>query len=124
MTDSPLAGLRILVVEDETLVAMLLEDMLGDLGCEVTAVASRITQAVEIARDPAQVIDVAILDVNVAGEAITPVAEALAARSTPFVFATGYGESGVPEAFRGRPVLQKPFGMADVQTRLREATGR
>ena len=124
MTDSPLAGLRILVVEDETLVAMLLEDMLGDLGCEVVATASRVPQAVEIARDVAQVFDVAILDVNVAGETITPVAQALSDRATPFVFATGYGESGVPEAFRGRPTLQKPFGMADVEARLREATGR
>ena len=81
-------------------------------------------QAVEIARDPAQVFDVAILDVNVAGETITPVAQALSERPVPFVFATGYGESGVPEAFRGRPTLQKPFGMADVEQRLREAVGR
>lgn len=124
MTDLPLAGLRVLVVEDETLVAMLLEDMLGDLGCEVAATASRVAQAVELARDPNQTFDVAILDVNVAGETITPVAEALRERSTPFVFATGYGESGVPEGFRGRPVLQKPFGMADVQARLNDARGR
>ena len=124
MTDLPLAGLRVLVVEDETLVAMLLEDMLGDMGCEVAATASRIAQAVELARDPGLAFDVAILDVNVAGESITPVAQALSERPTPFVFATGYGESGVPEAFRGRPVLQKPFGMADVQARLREACGR
>ncbi len=121
MTDFPLAGLRVLVVEDETLVAMLLEDMLGDLGCEVVATASRIAHAVELARDPAQTFDAAILDVNVAGESITPVAQALSERPTPFVFATGYGESGVPEAFRGRPVLQKPFSIADVQIRLREA---
>lgn len=124
MTDHPLSGLRVLVVEDEALVAMLLEDMLGDLGCEVTALASRVPQAVEIARDPAQAFDVAILDVNVAGESIAPVAQALSERPAPFVFATGYGESGVPEAFRGRPTLQKPFGMADVERRLREATGR
>ena len=124
MTDLPLAGLRVLVVEDETLVAMLLEDMLGDLGCEVAATASRIAQAVELARDPGLAFDVAILDVNVAGESITPVAQALSERPVPFVFATGYGESGVPEAFRGRPVLQKPFGMADVQARLHEACGR
>ena len=126
MTDLPLAGLRVLVVEDEALVAMMLEDMLGDLGCEVTATASRVAQAVEIARDPAQAFDVAILDGNVAGEAITPVAHALIERATPtpIVFSTGYGESGVPEGFRGRPVLQKPFGMADVEARLSEASGR
>ena len=124
MTDSPLAGLRVLVVEDETLVAMLLEDMLGDLGCEVVATASRVAAAVEIARDPGHAFDVAILDVNVAGDSISPVAQALSERPTPFVFATGYGESGVPEPFRGRPTLQKPFGMNDVEARLREATGR
>ncbi len=124
MTDHPLAGLRVLVVEDETLVAMLLEDMLGDLGCEVAGTVGRVPQAVELVRDPTQVFDVAILDVNVAGESITPVAQALSERPVPFVFATGYGESGVPEAFRGRPVLQKPFGMADVEARLREASGR
>lgn len=124
MTDSPLSGLRVLVVEDETLVAMLLEDMLGDLGCEVAATASRVAQAVEIARDAAQAFDVAILDVNVAGEPISPVAQVLSERGVPLVFATGYGESGVPEPFRGRPTLQKPFGMIDVEARLREATGR
>ena len=124
MADLPLQNLRVLVVEDETLVAMLLEDMLGDLGCEVAASVSRVGQAVEIAGDAGQRFDVAILDVNVAGESITPVAEALAARPVPFVFATGYGESGVPAAFRGRPTLQKPFGMTEVEARLREATGR
>ena len=124
MTDTTLSGLRVLVVEDETLVAMLLEDMLGDLGCEVAATASRVPQAVEIARDTAQAFDVAILDVNVAGESISPVAQALSERGVPFVFATGYGESGVPEPFRGRPTLQKPFGMNDVEARLREAAGR
>ena len=66
----------------------------------------------------------AILDVNVAGESVTPVAEALAARAVSFVFATGYGASGAPEAFRDRPTLQKPFGMNEVEARLREATGR
>ncbi len=120
----PLQGLRVLVVEDETLVAMLLEDMLSDLGCELAGSISRVAQAVEFARDLQQSFDVAILDVNVAGEPITPVAEALADRGAPMIFATGYGASGVPEPFRGRPVLQKPFGMTEVEARLREATGR
>ena len=127
MTDvpaSPFQGLRVLVVEDEALVAMLLEDMLTDLGCELAGSVSRIAQAVAMAEDRGQRFDVAILDVNVAGEAITPVAEALAARPTPMIFATGYGASGVPEHFRGRPILQKPFGSAEVEARLREATGR
>lgn len=121
---SPLQGLRVLVVEDEALVAMLLEDMLGDLGCQVVATASRVDPAVLVARDPGQPIDVAILDVNVAGESIAPVVQALADRGVPFVFATGYGASGAPEGFRDRPTLQKPFGMNEVESRLREATSR
>ena len=121
---SPLAGLRVLIVEDETLVAMLLEDMLSDLGCEVGAAVARISHAVEAANDSTQRLDVAILDVNVAGESIAPVAEALRARGVPFVFATGYGAGGAPEGFRDRPTLQKPFGMAEVEARLREAVGR
>ena len=126
MTDTPLplAGLRVLVVDDEALVAMLLEDMRADLGCEVVGVAGRVDQALRMVADPALVFDVAVLDVNVAGESVTPVAEAAQARGATLVFATGYGQSGVPEPFRGRPTLQKPFGFNDVTARLREACGR
>ena len=120
----PLQGLRVLIVDDETLVAMLLEDMLGDLGCEVAASVSRVAQALLAAQDESRPFDVAILDVNVAGESIAPVADALAVRGTPFVFATGYGASGAPEGHRGRPTLQKPFGVNDIEVRLREVTGR
>ena len=116
-----LAGLRVLVLEDETLVAMLLEDMLGDLGCVVAAALPRVAQAMAFLSDPGNAIDFAILDMNVAGETSVPVAELLAARRTPFVFATGYGEGGMPEAFRGRPNLQKPFGMSDVERVLSAA---
>jgi CheY-like chemotaxis protein len=104
-----LAGLRVLVIEDETLVAMLLEDMLGDIGCQVVGPVPRISKALEIATDPTVALDVAILDVNVAGEEVFPVAEALAGRGVPFAFATGYGDSGVRDPWRNRPVLQKPF---------------
>ena len=109
-----LQGLRVLVVEDEALVSMLLEDMLADHGCEVVAAASRISQALEMIADDAVVFDAAILDVNLGGEPIFPVAEALAAQGTPFVFATGYGASGLPDAWRSRPTLQKPFSHDDV----------
>jgi CheY-like chemotaxis protein len=108
------AGLRVLVVEDEALVLMLLEDMLADHGCEVVATASRIAQALEMAADMALVFDAAILDVNLGGDPIFPVAEALAARGLPFIFATGYGAGGLPEVWRDRPTLQKPFGHQDV----------
>lgn len=122
--EAALDGLRVLVVDDETLVAMLLEDMLGDLGCTVVGSASRVGQALEMARSLEAEFDVAVLDVNVAGETVAPVAALLAEQGKSFVFATGYGESGVPEAFRGRPTLQKPFGMLDVTRALRAAAGR
>ncbi len=119
----PFAGLRVLLVDDEALVAMLLEDMLADLGCVVVASAGRVDQALELLADPAMAFDLAVLDVNVAGESVRPVAEAVAARGAAIVFATGYGESGVPEPFRGCPTLQKPFGFNDVFARLTEARG-
>ena len=113
-------GARILIVDDEALVAMLLEDMLSDLGCRVVATASRVAHALVVASDNAQALDGAILDVNVAGESVEPVAAALAARGVPFVFATGYGQAGVPETWRDRPALQKPFSLLDVERTLRE----
>ena len=121
-SDPQLEGVRVLIVEDEPLVAMLLEDMLSDLGCVVVGVAGSVTEAVTHAKGAA--LDVAILDVNLGTQSSAPVAEALSARSVPFVFATGYGESGVPEAFRGRPALQKPYGMQDVARLLAQAVGR
>lgn len=113
-----LAGLRVLVVEDETLVAMLLEDMLADLGCHVIGPVPRIAKAMEIAADADVALDIAILDVNVAGEEIFPVAELLAGRGVPFAFATGYGDSGVRTPWRGRPVLQKPFRQEQITEAL------
>ena len=120
--DRPLDGVRVLVVEDEALVAMLLEDMLSDLGAEVVATAGTVKEATGLAH--AGGVDVAILDVNLGADSSAPVAEALNTTGTPFVFATGYGESGLPEAFRGRPALQKPYGMNDVARLLAEAVGR
>jgi len=110
---------RVFVVEDETLVAMLLEDMLADLGCEIVGPATRISSALELARTGE--FDVAILDVNVAGEEIYPVAEALAQRRIPFAFATGYGNGGLREAWRDRPTVQKPFLRAQIEQVLTQA---
>ena len=121
-SDTPLEGVRVLVVEDEPLVAMLLEDMLSDLGCTVVAVVATVAEGVGQANGAA--LDAAILDVNLGAQSSGPVAEALSARGVPFIFATGYGESGVPEAFRGRPALQKPYGMQDVARLLAQAVGR
>jgi CheY-like chemotaxis protein len=98
---------RILVVEDEILIGMLLEDMLGDLGYEIAGTAARVEDALVLARESQ--IDAAILDVNLNGQEVFPVAEILVGRSIPFVFATGYGERALPEAYQRRPTLQKPF---------------
>jgi CheY-like chemotaxis protein len=96
---------RVLVVEDEPMIRMLLEDMLGELGYTVAAEAARIEEALEATKNAH--FDVAILDANLNGEPALPVADALVARGTPFVFATGYGE--LPKPYRDRPTLRKPF---------------
>ena len=101
------AGKRILVVEDELMIRMLLQDMLADLGHTLAGEAGRIDEAMALAKDGE--FDVAILDVNLNGQPISPVVEILIARGLPFVFATGYGQRGVPEPYRQTPTLQKPF---------------
>ena len=115
MTGQPPAAAkrRILVVEDEMLIGMLLEDMLTDLGHEVAAVVPRLKDA--LAAVERETYDMAVLDVHLHGESAFPVAEALIAKGVPFVFATGYGERGLPENYRGRPVLQKPFAKDDLE---------
>ncbi len=110
---------RILVVEDELMIRMLLEDMLGELGYTVTAEAGRLDEALQAAKTAD--FDVAILDVNLDGEPVSPVADALVARGTPFVFATGYGERGLPEPYRDRPMLKKPFQMDGLKQMLQTA---
>jgi CheY-like chemotaxis protein len=108
---------RLLVVEDEMLIGMLLEDMLTDLGHEVVAIVPRLKDA--MAAVDRETYDGAVLDVHLHGESAFPVAEALAKKGIPFVFATGYGERGLPEAYRGRPVLQKPFAKDDLERVLK-----
>ncbi len=109
MTPAPneASGRRILVVEDELMIRMLLDGMLEDLGYTMTAQAGAIDEAVALAKNAD--VDAAILDVNLNGQPITPVVEVLIARGVPFVFATGYGQRGVPEPYRNNPTLQKPF---------------
>src|SRR3954470_11602529 len=110
---------RVLVVEDELMIRMLLEDMLGELGYTIAAEAARLDEALDAAKNGQ--FDLAILDVNLNGQTIVPVAEALAARGTPFVFATGYGERGLPDAYRDRPTLKKPFQMDGLSRMLESA---
>lgn len=114
--DELLNGARVLVVEDEAAISMLLEDMLDEFGCTVVGPAARLATALEMAESEA--FEVAILDVNVAGEPIYPVAEAIARRALPLVFSTGYGGAGIREPFRDRPVVQKPFSQADLKRTL------
>jgi CheY-like chemotaxis protein len=104
---APPRGTRVFIVEDEAMIRMLLEDMLGELGCLIAGSAGSMAEALAAARDGD--FDVALLDVNLQGENTGPVAEVLQARGVPFVFATGYGAQGLPEAFRDRPALKKPF---------------
>ncbi len=101
------AGKRVLIVEDELMIRMLLEGMLTDLGHSVAAEAGTIEEALKLAKQAE--FDVALLDVNLNNRPITPVAEVLVERGVPFVFASGYGQRGVPEAYRQSPTLQKPF---------------
>lgn len=107
---------RILVVEDEALVAMLVEDALLDAGFEVIGPARTVAQALEMlaAESPSA----AVLDLNLAGESSGAVADALAARGVPFVVATGYGAAGLPQGHRGVPVLPKPYDPMDLTTVL------
>lgn len=113
---------RVLVVEDEYLVALLVEDMLRTLGFEVAEIAPNINAATSAAESGA--FDVAILDVNLNGSVSNPVAEILSRRKIPFIFATGYGRSGPHQEFSSAPSLQKPFEERDLARLLSEVMGR
>ena len=117
--NSPFSGRRVLTVEDEMIVAWLLEDMLRDLGCSVIGPAGSVKQA--LAMIEAEAIDVAVLDVNLNGEMSYPIADALAARGVPFVFVTGYDKGRILDGYQSFPVLQKPFHrseLSDILARL------
>jgi len=116
-----LAGKRVLVVEDEMLVSMLVEDMLSDFGCSVVGPAPDLDEAMSLASTAD--IDAALLDVNLAGKPIFPVADALKARGVPFAFASGYGAAGVEGDHAGAPVLQKPFRQSDLERALTGLVG-
>ena len=102
-----LTGKRVMLVEDEAIITMMLEDYLADLGYQVISTASRLDEALEKAGSvPA---DVAVLDVDLAGQLSYPVAEILRARTIPFLFATGYCSAGLPRRLSDVVVLEKPF---------------
>ena len=107
---------RALVVEDEVLVGMLVEDMLGELGCEVAALSSHLEQALQIAASGT--FDFAVLDVNLNGRHSFPVADVLRGRGVPFLFATGYGANILPERHAGAVILHKPFSLDELRAGL------
>ncbi|MDZ4868204.1 MAG: response regulator [Alphaproteobacteria bacterium] len=117
---SALKGRHVLIVEDEMIVALDLSDTVERLGC-TAAVVGRVGKALEAA--VTQRFDVAILDLNLAGEAVYPVADALRERETPFVIASGYGADGIEAAYRDGPRLGKPYSPREVETALLLALG-
>ena len=100
-------GCSVFLVEDEVMIRMMVADMLEELGYGIAAEAGEISEALKLV--PSTDFDFAILDVNVNGKVITPVAELIRVKGRPFIFATGYGSSGLPPEYRDRPALQKPF---------------
>ncbi len=122
MSESSLIGRKILVVEDEPMIVMLIESLLEELGCVVADVAARPAPALAII-DTTE-IDAAILDVNLNGDDSFGVAAVLAERQIPFVFASGYGGSRLPPEFAKRPVLQKPYQIEELAAALEALFGR
>lgn len=113
MSDAaPLAGSRVLVVEDQMLLAMMMEDMLRKAGCGSVTLASGVERALAVV--DAGDLDVAVLDINLEGETSLPVADALLERGIPFMFATGYSDALLGEAYRQQPCLTKPFQEKDL----------
>jgi CheY-like chemotaxis protein len=115
---TPLSGLRLLLVEDEAMVAMMVEDMLVDLGCVVVEVVATLSRGLALADSENLEIDGAVLDVNLGAETVYPVAEALRVRGVPFIFSTGYSTAGIESHFAGVPVLAKPYEIRALEQHL------
>jgi CheY-like chemotaxis protein len=122
MSSQRKAAKRVLVVEDEMMIRMLLEGMLEDLGHTIAGQAGTIEEALALAKQAE--FDVALLDVNLNGKPITPVVEILIERGLPFVFASGYGRRGVPEAYPETATLQKPFQIEALARALEAAASQ
>lgn len=112
-------GLKAMIVEDNALLAMLLEDMLGDLGITVSGAATNLADAVTLAGHVQA--DVAVLDLNLDGELSFPAAERLSARGIPVIFATGYGTEQMPDRFASAPTIEKPFAPQELEAALLRA---
>jgi CheY-like chemotaxis protein len=121
MSDDALAGLRVLLVEDEPIIAMTAEDMLEALGCTVAASAATLDEALAASRGGG--FDVAMLDINLNGVVSLPVADLLKAAGTPFIFTTGYGAGGCGP-HEDVPLVTKPYRLIDLEGALGRAVGR
>lgn len=111
-----LAGRRILVVEDDMMIAVFIEEVLQELGCVVIGPTGKLDAALRLASD--EVLDAAILDVTIRGGQVFPVAERLLARGIPFALASGYGDWALPEAFRHQFRLTKPFSTEELEAQV------
>ena len=118
MEDALPAGLRVLVVEDEMLVSLLIEDALANEQCVIVGPFDRVDSALEAART--EILDAAVLDVNIDGSTVYPVADALAARHVPFLFLSGYGRQAIPSDHPEWQVCNKPFRPNDLIGTLAE----
>jgi len=112
-------GKRVLIVEDEAMISMLIEDMVLDFGCEIVGPAARLDHALTLALQAD--IDIGLLDINVDGSVVFPVADVLRFRGIPFIFSTGYDFRSLPERFRECPTLSKPFSYDNFVDALRIA---
>jgi CheY-like chemotaxis protein len=122
MSGSEIAGRRILVVEDEMLIAMVIEDAVHDSGGQVVGPAATLEKALKLVEEEG--FDAAILDVTIRGGKVYPVAELLLKRGIPFVFASGYGDWALPEELRDKPRLTKPFTAAALEEQVRSLYGQ
>lgn len=116
------SDLRVLVVEDEALVALILEDMLMELGHQIVGPFSIVSAGLQSAERES--IDIAIIDLNLKGVSSLPIALALKARGIPVIFSTGYGRNNLPDPFGDGPLLQKPFQQADIDAVIVEALAK
>jgi CheY-like chemotaxis protein len=114
-----LSNRKVLVVEDEMMIAMLIEDMLDEFGCKLVGPATSVPRALDLIGK--EQVEIAVLDLNLDGQDTYAIADALQQKNVPFIFATGYGSTGLRQEYGNRPVLQKPFQAKDLENALAEA---
>ena len=114
-------GIRIFLVEDEAIIAMMAEDMLEELGCDIVATATALPEALKVVETIP--FDLALLDINLNGVDSSPVAETLRAQGRPFIFTTGYGSAGRAPAYSDVPLVTKPYRSTDLADAIRRALG-